>query len=334
LKENGLNTKLDDTDKKLVGLLQGDFPLSAEPFSALGEQLGINGEQVIDRIEKLKRDGIVRLIGPVFDARKLGYQTTLVVMKVAESGLDRAAEVLGEHPGVSHAYQRNHNLNLWFTLVLPPDVDMYGELQRLKGLINAEAVVDLPALRMFKIGAYFDVQDDSHSLSGIGIDYGRRLAGGSRLSAADRELINTLGRDISLVRRPFDAVSARLGVDVEQLLDRLGSLKKRGVMRRFGAAINHYGVGYMANAMACWIAAPDRVAAAGKKLSAFQEVSHCYERKTNPLWPYNLFAVIHGHTKDVCEKIAGEVSSEVGLKDYLLLFSTRELKKTRVNYKV
>lgn len=323
---------LDDTDRKLVSLIQGDFPLSEEPFSDLGERLGISGEQVIHKIEKLKKDGIVRLIGPVFDARKLGYQTTLVAMRVAESRIDEAAQIIGEHPGVSHAYQRNNSYNLWFTLALPSDVNMKRELQRLKNLTCAEVALDLPAVRVFKIGAYFNIQEDSNSLSNIGVDYSPRLARGSRLSVADRELINTLEQDLPLVQRPFNATSAELGVDVDRFLARLCSLRKRGIMRRFGAAINHNSIGFVANAMACWIAAPGIVEVAGQKLAALRQVSHCYERKTNRLWPYNLFAMIHGHTRAVCEDIASRVSNEVGLENYVLLFSTREFKKTRINY--
>jgi DNA-binding Lrp family transcriptional regulator len=84
--------------------------------------------------------------------------------------------------------------------------------------------------------------------------------------------------------------------------------------------------------MACWIVSPDMVAAAGQKLAAIRQVSHCYERKTNPLWPYNLFAMIHGHTRDICEDIVSQVSNEAGLKNHVLLYSTREFKKTRVKY--
>jgi DNA-binding Lrp family transcriptional regulator len=105
-------------------------------------------------------------------------------------------------------------------------------------------------------------------------------------------------------------------------------------MRRFGAAINHKQVGFKANAMACWIVPSDMVDDIGRKLASLREVSHCYERKTNPLWSYNLFAMIHGHTREVCQEIASKISDETGIRGYILLFSTREFKKVRIKYQV
>ena len=86
--------------------------------------------------------------------------------------------------------------------------------------------------------------------------------------------------------------------------------------------------------MTCWVAPPDKVEAAGKKLASLWEVSHCYERKANLLWSFNLFAMIHGHTKKACQEIADKITCEIGLKESVLLFSTREFKKTRVIYLV
>jgi DNA-binding Lrp family transcriptional regulator len=326
---------LDDIDRKLLNLIQGEFPLGREPFCALGLRLGISAGEVIRRIERQKAEGIVRLIGPVFDARSLGYRTTLVAMRVAESRLDKAAQVISKHPGVSHGYQRDNRLNLWFTLSLPSEVDIQSELGRLNGLIGAEAILDLPALRVFKIGAYFDAEGEGGSLPGTSIiDYGRPLHRDCDLSPTDRALINELQQDLLLVERPFDGLSARLGMDIDRFLDRLRYLEQHGIMRRFGAAIRHDSIGFVANAMACWIVPRDMVEAASRKLVALEEVSHCYERKTDPLWPYNLFAMIHGRTKEACQDVASQVSRETGFEDYLLLFSIREFKKVRVKYLV
>ena len=111
---------MDEIDKRLVNLLQVRFPIEREPFDTLGGLLGISGEQVISRIEGLKDKGIVRLISPVFDARSLGYQITLVAANVPENRLDMAGETLSGHPGIGHCYRRDHGINLWATLAIPP----------------------------------------------------------------------------------------------------------------------------------------------------------------------------------------------------------------------
>ena len=127
-------------------------------------------------------------------------------------------------------------------------------------------------------------------------------------------------------------MAASLSMDVEQFLAQCRSLQQRGIIRRFGAAINHNRVGFKANAMTCWVVPPDMVDIAGQKLASLREVSHCYERKTSSLWRYNLFAMIHGHTREDCQNIASNISREIGLTDYVLLFSTKEFKKTRSKY--
>lgn len=209
---------------------------------------------------------------------------------------------------------------------------METEWQQLTGPVGAEAVFALPAVKMFKLRAYFAMDEGGQSAAGIDPAPADVLAPRVELSRTDRIVIDGLQGDLPLVSRPFNDISARLGIAVEELLATCQSLKQRGVIRRFGAAINHKQAGFKANAMACWVAPLEMVDIAGQKLAELREVSHCYERKTNPLWRYNLFAMIHGHTRGACHQIAGRLSDEMGLKDYVLLFSAREFKKIRVRY--
>ncbi len=325
---------LDSIDKKLLNLVQAEFPLTREPYADLGLQLGIDRDEVIHRIEQLKAKGVIRQISPVLDARSLGYQTTLVAMRVAESQLDGAEQLIVKHPGVSHGYERDHYFNLWFTLAIPAGVDIESELEQLTSPIGAEATLALPAVKVFKIGAYFDMAGDGQVTAGAVAQRSRILPQQVKLSPTDRLVINELQQDLPLVPTPFTAMAARLSMDVEHFLARCQSLLRRGIMRRFGASINHIRAGFKANAMACWVAPPDTVEIVGRKLALLPEVSHCYERKTNPLWQYNLFAMIHGHTRQTCQEIANQVSREVGVADYVLLFSTKEFKKTRTKYLV
>ncbi len=324
---------LSSIDRKLADLLQAEFPLTKHPYADIGLGLGISEEEVIAHVKQLKVAGIIRQIGPVFDARSLGYKTTLVAMRIAEKQIDKAAQLITKHPGISHGYERDHYFNLWFTLAIPATDDIEAELPRLAGPTKAEAVFTLPALRLFKLRAHFTLEEEGQieATDNHNIEISKREA---KLSDVNRMVINELQQDLPLVPQPFAPMSVRLDMNEDKFLSQCQSLIRRGIMRRFSAAVNHRKAGFTANAMTCWVAPPEKIEAVGQKLASLREVSHCYERKTNPLWRYNLFAMIHGRTKQVCQDIAGKVSAETGLTDCVMLFSTREFKKTRVKYLV
>ncbi len=324
--------QMDSTDRRLLNLIQTEFPLTREPFADLGQRLGTGIDEIIRRLEQLKERGIVRLIGPVLDSRSLGYNTTLVAMRVAENNLEKAEQVIAGHPGVSHGYEREHRFNIWFTLALPPGRDTETELEQLTLSTGAEAALSLPAVKVFKIGAYFDMDENGQNASPVHPK--SVLARQVELSPTDRLIINELQRDLALVPAPFSTMAERAGMQVEQFLAGCRSLQQRGVIRRFSASINHRNAGFTANAMSCWTAPSDRIDAAGQALASLKEVSHCYERKTNRLWHYNLFAMIHNSSREVCQELAEKVFRETGLTDYALLYSTKEFKKTRVKYLV
>jgi len=321
--------ELDVIDRKLVNLVQ-NFPLARQPYSQLGGRLGISEADVMERIARLKKEGIIRQISPVLDASCLGYQTTLVAMRVAEDELDKTEQVISQHPSVSHGYERENYYNLWFTLVVSPGTPIETEVGRLASAVDCEAAFSLPAVKRFKIGAYFDVDGDGSINSTAQLSHSQMI----ELSAVDRLVINELQQDLPLVSEPFTLMASRLGMEVASFLNCCRSILERGVIRRYGASVNHHKVGFQANAMTCWRVPADKVVVAGQELASLREVSHCYERQTNSFWQYNLFAMIHGHSREFCQAIADDVSRKLELKDYVLLFSTREFKKARNRYLV
>jgi len=324
--------QLENRDRKLLNLIQAEFPLTSEPYAELGRRLGVDADEIMQRIARLKERGIIRLIGPVIDSRSLGYGSTLVAMRMPETELEKTEKVIAGHPGVSHGYERNHQFNVWFTMALPPASDIEMELRKLTKSTGAQITFSLPVVKVFKIGAYFDMDEDGQT--GLEINPEGVLPGQVELSGTDRLIINELQQDLALVPTPFSTMAERTGMGVEQFLDGCRSLQQRGVIRRFSASINHRNAGFTANAMSCWIAAPDKIKVAGQKMASLKDVSHCYERKTNHFWHYNLFAMIHGHSRELCQEIAERVSGETGLTNYALLYSTKEFKKTRIKYLV
>jgi len=331
-----MQVKLDNTDKKLLNIVQAEFPLTREPFSVLGRQLGVSSDEVIRSIERLKAEGIVRLIGPVFNVGRLGYQTTLVGMKVSAERLNEAAQIISAHPRVSHCYERNHDFNFWFTLAMRTEEDIETELHKLGDRIKANATLNLPAMKVFKIGAYFNIGGGDSPAPNAGVDDSSFESKDVDLSSTDRAVVNELQQDLPLTARPFDQMSARLSMGVDEFLSHCQGLIQRGVMRRFSASVSHNMLGFVANAMGCWKVPADMVETAGREMATVQEISHCYEREASPLWPYNLYAMMHAHTKESCQSIADRLSSDTGLdkNTFVLLFTTREVKKTRVRYPV
>mgnify|MGYP001616210019 CR=1 FL=1 len=323
---------LDNIDQKLLNRLQVRLPLISQPFASIGQDLGVTEDEVIRRLGRLKSDGIIRQIGPLLDAKKINYKTTLVAMRVAESELEKVTQLLADYP-VSHAYERDHYFNLWFTLALPAPADTDDELKRMVSPLKAEACFSLPAIKLFKLRVYFSSGVDEQAEI-TESPKGEIRHPETELSRADRKVINEIQQDLPLLPRPFSDMAARLEMKEDEFLEQCQALLSRGIIRRFSASVNHRQVGFTANAMACWAVPNEKVEPAGQRLASLQEVSHCYERRTNPLWKYNLFAMIHGHTREECQKIADKVSAEMGLPDGILLFSTREFKKTRLKYPV
>ena len=322
--------KLDHTDRDLLNLLQADFPLSRQPFAELGASLGLDEEEVIERIGRLKQAQVIRYIGPVFDSRSLGYQSTLVAMHIPEEGLERAVRIVNEHPGVSHNYARSDTFNLWFTLTVPPGDDLKKELQALAARIGPEEVLDLPAVRLLKLGVFFDVAGDGRVRGSPSAKPKPALYAAATLSGLEKTVVRELQQDIPLTKRPFDDMAQRAGVGVDEFLRCCRALLERGVMRRFGASLRHHSVGFAANAMVCWRVPPSMVEEVGRIMSAFSEVSHCYERAAGERWPYNVFAMIHGRTREDCQRTIRRIAEQTGVEEYRVLFTVKEFKKERV----
>ena len=236
---------------------------------------------------------------------------------------------IAAHPGISHAYERDSILNLWLTLSVGAKSEVDVEVSRLGESIGAKAAFSLPAVRLFKIQALF-----GSDIGDAPVTTNSSLPVGLALTAVDRKIINAVQVDLPLRHAPFTDIAANTGLTEEQLLSGMRSLIVRGAIRRFGASMDHRRAGYAGNGMACWTVRADAVERVGRGLAALRAVSHCYERKTNPFWPYNMFAMFHAATIEDCRKLVAQASESLGVVDNLLLFSTREIKKTRVNYPV
>ncbi len=152
------------------------------------------------------------------------------------------------------------------------------------------------------------------------------------LSVQDVQIIKELQNGLPLAGRPYKIIGDRLKMSEEELLNRVRHLIENGIIRRFGAAVRHQDLGFKENAMVVWDVPDKNINDVGGKMAGFREVTHCYQRPRYPNWPYNLFTMVHGRSREECAKIAGEISQAVGISRYELLFSTAELKKISMRY--
>jgi DNA-binding Lrp family transcriptional regulator len=151
------------------------------------------------------------------------------------------------------------------------------------------------------------------------------------LDAIDRRLVAATQAGLPLTPEPYRALAKQLGLEEADMIERLQRLLDEGAIRRIGAIPNHYALGYTANGMSVWDVADASVAEIGAKVGALDFVTHCYERPRHlPLWPYNLFAMVHGRTRDEVRAKVAEIAALVGpaARAHEVLFSTRILKKT------
>jgi len=336
---------MDLTDRKLLNLIQGSFPLVDQPYLELGEELGITEDEIIKRLSELKRQNVLRQISAIFDTRRLGYKTTLVAMAFEPEQLNGALEI-NKHPGVSHNYAREGSyFNLWFTLAVPPDHDLEGTVDRMGQDTQALSYRMMPTIRFFKIGVNFDMVKEkgssfNYNPDGNGSakdqDAAKEAAKGwnqaQELSELDKVSIRELQEDLALLPRPFDAMATTLGIDTQELFQRAANFQERRLMRRFSAVLHHRRSGFRANAMIVWQVPPERSEEVGLTMASHPAVTHCYERPTFPDWPYTHFTMVHATSTDGCEEIEREIAESTGITERRLLYSTREYKKTRVQY--
>ena len=328
---------LDLTDRELLNALQSSFPLVEAPFDDLGSRLEVSPDEVIDRIRVLKDKNVVRQISAIFDTRRLGYQTVLVAMRLPPDKLDAGAHAINEHPGVSHNYGRNGPFNLWFTIAVPPDESIEDTVGEMARRTDAESYRLMPTIRFFKIGVNFDMvkeegaANDYYSPDGYA-NGGQQWKRVEPVTDFEKEVIRELQEDLPLEPHPFEPMAERLAITQSELFDMAASFQERGVMRRYSAVLHHRRAGFSANSMAVWNVPSERAVEVGNLMAQSPWVTHCYERPTYPDWKYTHFTMIHATSKEKCEEIAGEISKSTGVSDYMLLYSHREYKKTRVRY--
>jgi siroheme decarboxylase len=258
----------------------------------------------------------------------------LVAAKVDPEYPHRAAQFINTHPGVTHNYLRDHDFNLWFTLATEPGspLGLNGTIDIIKAKTGAHSVRQLPTLKLFKIRMDLEMEKGADALSASVEPVEPRELDPVELSEEDIATIRATQGNMPVVSDPYAPAAERLGVSQEEVLRRLESLRERNALRRVAAILFHRRAGFSANGMGVWAVPDEQILDVGRRMAAFRGISHCYQRPTYADWPYSVFTMAHGRSKEECDAILDSIAEQEGISQRATLYSSTEFKKIRMLY--
>ncbi|MDG4549929.1 MAG: Lrp/AsnC family transcriptional regulator [Candidatus Contendobacter sp.] len=340
---------MNELKRRLIDEWQGGFPLCERPFAVVAEQLGSSEDSVLQALRELLADGTLTRFGPLYQIERLGGAFSLAALRVSEADFDRIASIVNGFLEVAHNYRRNHVFNMWFVLATETPAGMNDAIERIAAGTGLP-VFNFPKEREYFIEARFAVgagrveraasaKEPSPPTplpkgeGGIEPSPPAFLPLGERGVAMQvlKPLVLATQAGLPLVPQPYHAIAAQLGTGAATIIAGLRILLDVGAIRRIGVVPNHYRIGYAANGMTVWDVADEVVDALGERVGALEFVTHCYRRpRHRPDWPYNLFAMAHGASRDEVATKADRIAEILGdaCRARDILYSTRILKKT------
>ena len=343
-------------EQNLLNIIQDGFPLESRSYQVLAEQLQqatpaefctIGETEVFRTVENLRKSGIIRRIGAVYDSRKLGFTSRLCCGKVSETALDAFAAAVLDEPSITHNYVRNHAFNVWFTVIGKSAEDIAAVVQKLQQRTALADVHILDSKRMFKINTVMGKNAGTHEVPDC-----EKTAREQKLDFTVFETDPISPLSLQALRKcralfagdfphsltPFATIASQISsetsleVSESQVIAQIRCDLNSKIARRFGAVLRHQKAGFAENAMVVFEVDENVVEQAGQLLSAEPQVSHCYERNSFDGFPYNLYAMIHETDAEQLHSAIMKIVDKLNNPAYYVLRSVKELKKTSFNY--
>jgi DNA-binding Lrp family transcriptional regulator len=331
----GAAVALDDVDRRLLNHMQGSFPIALRPYAHVAAKADLSEQETMTRVQRLLDERIIRQVTPIFDTRALGYSSMLVAAKVDPDNPWRAANIINAHPGVSHNYLRNHDFNIWFTIATEPGspLGLQGALDVLAEEAGAESVRQLPTLKLFKIRMDLEMEQGTAALAAPAAEaVAPADIDPQPYDDFDVAVITALQGDMPVISEPYGPAADQLKISQAQLLAHLEQMQERRLLRRVAAILFHRRAGFSANGMGVWKVPEGRELEIGARMAAFRGISHCYQRPTYADWPYSVFTMAHGRSKEECDAILDSIAADTGITERSTLYSSTEFKKIRLEY--
>ena len=321
---------MDELKRRLIDEWQGGFPLCERPFAVMAEQLNTDEAVVLQILQDLLADGTLTRFGPLYQIERMGGAFSLAALQVPEIDFECIAAIVNRFPEVAHNYRRDHVLNMWFVLATETSAEIADTVARLEKATKLP-VFNFPKEKEYFIEARFGVGASGVNHTQSTHDSSSKITLSLERLAQLRPLIHATQAGLPLTLQPYHTLATQLNSDVMTVITGLQNLLEAGAIRRIGVVPNHYRIGYTANGMSVWNVADERVDELGAQVGALQFVTHCYRRPRHlPHWPYNLFAMIHGASRDEVTTKAEQIAEILGknCRTHTILYSTQILKKT------
>ena len=307
---------LDAADLVLVNPWQRGFPLTPRPFAVIGREAGLSEEETLSGFVRLREQGVIDRIGPVFRPNAVGA-SLLAAMAVPPERLAEIAAFVSAQPGVNHNYEREHSYNLWFVVTGATRAQVQQTLSSIERACGLEAL-RLPLLEEFHVDLGFDLDTRAAPRAMPPQAF-------PELRTEERELVAAVGSGFALIAAPYERIAREVGATEATVIALLEKMLADGRIRRIGAIVRHRQLGYEANAMVVWDVPDEHIGALGRELARDPAVTLCYRRaRSAPKWPYNLYCMVHGRRRSrvlyEVERISGLYAARF---PRAVLFSTR-----------
>lgn len=310
------------TELALIDRWQHGFPLVERPFEVIGRFAALDQDETIGIFRKMRENDVISRVGAVVRPNTVGA-STLAAMQVPKEQLEQVAGIVSRELLVTHNYEREHELNLWFVVAGAGAEAITATIERIRRQTGID-VIDLPMLQAYHLGLGFP----------LGAAPPRRREPASladyRSDPRDKAILAAIEDGLPLIERPYRAVADRLDLRQSEIIDRLDHMKVSGIVTRFGCVVRHEKLGYRANAMAVWDVPDDRLADVVESFARHPKVTLCYRRPRHPPgWPYNIFCMVHARSRRDAYAVIDEINLEAdtGLLRQAVLFSKRCFKQ-------
>jgi DNA-binding Lrp family transcriptional regulator len=303
---------------------QRHFPIVAHPFAEVGLKVGADETAVLATLRRLQSRGAISRVGAVFAPRRIGA-STLAALAAAPERIEEIAALVSARPEVNHNYQREHRYNLWFVATAADQPALAAVLAGIERDTGCP-VIALPLENEFHIDLGFDLAS-GHKSAAPAASLSARLP-----DAEEKRLIAALQPGLEIMPRPFRQLGETLYMEEDEVLARIAAMIQDGMIKRFGVVVRHHELGYRSNAMVVFDVADDVVDGIGARLAAEPGVTLCYRRRRSlPDWPYNLYCMVHGRSREDAQPVIERLASIVGAPA-TALFSTRRFKQCGARY--